>query len=130
MSRKDKVFKEEFVTEIGADRRDRRRYDIDLSLQYKVLRQYQVCQSGAGKTVNLSSDGIAVAIDDVLSPGSAIELAIAWPVLLNQTCALKLVVTGKVVRSSGAMTAVRIERHEFRTQGVRTLQARAAGYPA
>lgn len=130
MSRKFKVFKEEVITEIGADRRSRRRYDIDLDLRYKVLRHYQVCQSGEGKTVNLSGHGIAVAINDVLSPRSVIEMTIAWPVLLNEMCALNLVVTGKVIRSSGAMTAVRVQRYEFRTQGVRTLQARAAGYPA
>ena len=64
MSRKAKVFKEEVVTEIGADRRDGRRYDIDLNLQYKVIRQYQVCQSGMGKTVNLSGGGIAIEIDE------------------------------------------------------------------
>jgi hypothetical protein len=130
MLRKEKVFQEELITEIGSDRRDRRRYDVDLNLQYKVLRQYQVCQSGMGKTVNLSGGGIAVAIDNVLSPGSMVELSIAWPVMLNKNCPLKLVVTGKVIRSSKAMTAVRMERYEFRTQGLQTLQARAAGYTA
>jgi hypothetical protein len=130
MLRKEKVFHEELITEIGSDRRDRRRYDFDLNLEYKVLRQYQVCQSGMGKTINLSGDGVAVAIDDVLSPGSLVELSIEWPVMLNKNCPLKLVVTGKVIRSSEAMTAVRMERYEFRTQGLQTLHARAAGYTA
>jgi hypothetical protein len=130
MSRKINSFKEELVTEIGADRRDRRRYDLDLSLQYKVVRHYQVCQSGTGKTINFSGGGVAFESGDVLRPGSAIELSIAWPVMLNSTCPLKLVVTGKVVRSSAAMTAVRMERYEFRTQALRTMQMRAAGYSA
>src|SRR5690348_13096027 len=72
--RKDKVLKEEAVTEIGGDRRNRYRYDIDLPVQYKVLRRLQVCQSGSGKTVNLSGGGIAVSIGDVVTPGSTIEL--------------------------------------------------------
>jgi hypothetical protein len=59
-----------------------------------------------------------------------IELAIAWPVMLNSTCPLKLIVTGKVVRSNEAMTAVRMESYEFRTAGVRAMQARAAAYTA
>jgi hypothetical protein len=130
MSRKFKVFKEEIITEIGEDRRGRHCYDIDLKLRYKVLRQHEVCQSGEGKTVNLSGGGIAVAINEVLSRGSIIEMAIAWPVLLNERCALNLVITGKVVRSSAAVTAVRVQRYEFRTQAVRPLQARAAGYLA
>jgi hypothetical protein len=127
MSRHQNVFKEEMMIEIGADRRDRRRYDIDLALHYKVLGQHHVDQSGAGKAVNLSAGGIAIAIGEVLTPGSTVELAVAWPVLLNQNCPLKLVVTGKVVRSTQAMTAIRMERYEFRTLGTRTLQVRAAG---
>jgi hypothetical protein len=35
-----------------------------------------------------------------------------------------------VVRSSAAMTAVHVQRYEFRTQAVRSLQARAAEYLA
>jgi PilZ domain-containing protein len=120
---------DEIISDISGDRRNRRRYDIDLHVQYKVFRHYQVAQSGTGKTINLSGGGIAFEIDEVLMPGAAIELAIAWPVLLNKTCPLKLVVTGKVVRSDAMLTAVRMERYEFRTQGVRTLQAMAAGSP-
>ena len=127
MSRKVNVFKEELVTEIGADRRDRRRYDMDLSVHYKVVKHYQVCQSGTGKTINFSGGGVAFEGGEALKPGSSVELAIAWPVMLNSSCPLKLVVTGKVVRSSAALTAVRMERYEFRTQGVRAMQARAAG---
>jgi hypothetical protein len=125
MSRKVKVFKEELVTEIGEDRRGRRRYDIDLNLEYKVVRHYQVCQKGTGKTVNFSGGGVAFETSDSLRPGSTVELAIAWPIMLNSTCPLKLVVTGKVVRSSAALTAVRMERYEFRTQGVRALSMAA-----
>ena len=130
MSRKVKVFREGLVTEIGEDRRGRRRYDIDLNLQYKVVKQYHVCQAGTGKTVNFSGGGVAFETSEVLQPGSTVELAIAWPVMLNSTCPLKLVVTGKVVRSSAALTAVSMERYEFRTQGARRMQAHAAGYTA
>jgi hypothetical protein len=57
-----------------------------------------------------------------------VELAISWPIMLNDTCPLKLVVIGKVVRSSAALTAVQMERYEFRTQGVRAMHMHA--YPA
>ena len=127
MAKKVESFQEDMVTEIGADRRNRRRYDIDLNLQYKIVRQYQVCQSGTGKTINFSGGGVAFETRDAIKPGSSIELSIAWPVMLNSTCPLKLVLTGKVVRSDAALTAVRMERYEFRTQGARTLQLRAVG---
>src|SRR5581483_5741837 len=86
MSRKPKIFQEEVVNKIGSDRRDRRRYNIDLNVHYKVVHQYQVCQKGTGKTVNFSGGGVAFATGDVLRPGSTVELAIAWPVMLNSTC--------------------------------------------
>jgi c-di-GMP-binding flagellar brake protein YcgR len=120
---------EETISEICGDRRNRRRYKIDLRVQYKVFRQYQATQTGTGKTINLSGGGIAFEIDEVLTPGASIELAIAWPVLLNKNCPLKLVVKGRVVRSDAALTAVRMERYEFRTQSIRTLHAMAAGFP-
>jgi PilZ domain len=121
---------DEIITEICGDRRSRRRYPIDLVVQYKIFGQYQIVQSGKGKTINLSAGGIACAFDEILKPGSTIELSIAWPVLLNKTCPLKLVVSGKVVRSDAALTAVRMERYEFRTQGTRSLQTMTAGASA
>ena len=129
MSSRESLIKEEVITGISADRRTGRRYDIGLPVRYKVLGSQHVSRSGAGKTVNLSGEGIAFEMDGVLAPGSRVELAIAWPVRLHGTCALKLVVTGKVVRSYRALTAIRMERYEFRTQGtpVQPLKTAAAG---
>jgi PilZ domain len=121
---------DDIISEICGDRRTRRRYEIDLVVQFKVFKNYQIIQTGKGKTINLSAAGIACQLDEILKPGSAIELAIAWPVLLNKTCPLKLVVSGKVVRSDAALTAVRMDRYEFRTQGTRSLQTMTAGASA
>ena len=43
-------------------------------------------------------------------------MSIDWPVLLDGGVQLQLVVRGVVVRSDGAVIALRIERHEFRTR--------------
>src|SRR5689334_576094 len=114
---------EEVIGEICGDRRLRRRYDIDLRVQYKVMRRDHVAQTGSGKTVNLSGAGIACEFDQALKPGSAVELAIAWPALLNSNCPLKLVVTGRVIRSEDGLIAVRMDKYEFRTQGLKTMHA-------
>ena len=50
-----------------------------------------------------------------------IELSMTWPVLLNDSCPMKLMIYGCVVRSNDKGAAVAIERYEFRTQG-RTFQ--------
>jgi len=118
---------EETVTRISGDRRSRRRYPLDLQVIYKVVKNSRVCQAGAGKTFDLSGTGIAFHADDSLPPGSSVELSIAWPVLLNKTCPLQLVVTGKVVRSQRTLTAIRVQRYEFRTKGHAPLRTMAAG---
>ena len=43
-------------------------------------------------------------------------LSIDWPALLDDDVQLQLVVSGVLVRTTGAVTALRIERHEFRTR--------------
>ena len=46
----------------------------------------------------------------------------SWPVLLNDSCPMKLMIYGCVVRSNEKGAAVAIERYEFRTQGSRSFQ--------
>jgi hypothetical protein len=121
------VMKEDVITMISGDRRNRRRYDIDLPLQFKVRHSPQVSWTGSGKTINVSAGGIACEVNEVLPPGSGIELSIAWPVLLDGTCRLKLVATGKVVRSYRNFAAVRVERYEFHTQAPYGARAIVAG---
>jgi len=40
-----------------------------------------------------------------------------WPAHLDNRCALKLVASGRVVRTDSTKAAIAIERYEFRTQG-------------
>ena len=64
----------------------------------------------------MSSSGIAFKSDESLSVGTNIELSISWPVLLDDTCPLKLFVKGRLVRKADDLMAIMIERVEFRTQ--------------
>jgi hypothetical protein len=107
----------------NGNRRQGRRYAIQLELQYKLLRRQQVVLYGGGVTSNISSGGVAFRTENVLPPGSPVELAIDWPVLLQNTCALKLVIFGRVVRSGERGTAIRLSRYEFRTHAGHTHSA-------
>jgi hypothetical protein len=51
-----------------------------------------------------------------------VELSVNWPVLLNDSCPMKLMIYGCVARSNQRGAAVIIERYEFRTQGTRAFQ--------
>jgi hypothetical protein len=116
------TLREEVVTEIGGERRSRRRYPIELPVQFKVLKHCMVIRTGTGKTVNVSSGGIAFRTDEVLQPRTYVELSMAWPVKLDDSCPLKLVASGRVVRSEDGCVAIHLEHYVFRTQGTAQAQ--------
>jgi hypothetical protein len=86
--------------------------------------------------MNASSTGIAFTCDRYLPVDAAIEVSMSWPVALEGSCPLRLVVKGRVVRSDGATAACTIERSVFRTQArsgfddLRRAFAAAIGPPA
>ena len=101
----------------GIERRSNVQYPITLKVRYrsKLKRAHSV--DGVGQTVNISSrEFLVVTRDpDVVSVGSRFEATLEWPVLLNGTTPLALVVRGRVVRSETFRIAVSLERYEFRT---------------
>jgi hypothetical protein len=104
------------VTAIRGDRRSKKRYPLDLAVTYQLFQRSYVSR-GNGRTIDMSSSGVALTTDRVLAAGAAIELSISWPMLLHKHCPLKLVIEGNVVRSRNDVTAIRIRRYEVRTQG-------------
>jgi hypothetical protein len=107
----------------AGDRREKSRFPLRKELRYKLLQDTKVLETGTGETVNMSSCGVLFSIQKALEPGAFVELSISWPVLLDGTCAMRLVAFGRVLRSQGGVTACTIDKYEFRTQ------ARAAVTP-
>jgi PilZ domain len=79
------------------DKRSHRRYPITLEAQCRLLDRDGVELRG-GTTLNISSGGILIAINESPDPGDRIEVGLVWPFSLNGSCALKLVIRGQVVR--------------------------------
>jgi c-di-GMP-binding flagellar brake protein YcgR len=102
---------------IAGDRRQDRRYDIQLELRWKLIRRRRLIESGSGYTMDLSSGGILFDAGRQLPAGLNVELSVSWPVMLQGAAPLQLMVTGKVVRSMGTRAAIRMTQHEFRTIG-------------
>lgn len=71
-------------------------------------------------SVDMSRGGVLFTTDDPLTPGRTLEISVNWPVRLDGVCPLKLVATGRIVRTSGSLAAMRIERYQFKTRGHRT----------
>jgi hypothetical protein len=99
------------------ERRVKRRFPVEQEIRYKMLYGQRIAETGSGKTCNISSSGLWFTTESMLTSGMPIELSMTWPVLLNETCPMKLMIYGCVVRSNERGAAVAIERYEFRTQG-------------
>jgi hypothetical protein len=82
-----------------------------------MLYGQRIAETGSGKTMNIPGGGIWFSTQTMLASGMPIELSLTWPVLLNDSCPMKLMSYGCVVRSNDKGAAVAIERYEFRTQG-------------
>ena len=53
---------------------------------------------------------------DAVSAGSFVELSVSWPVMLEGSTPMRLIVFGRVVRSAGRLAACTVDKNEFRTQ--------------
>lgn len=103
---------------IAGERRGDRRYDLQLELRWKLIRRKRVLESGTGHTLDLSSGGLLFETDRMLPVGLNVELSVAWPVMLHNVANMQLVISGRIMRSTGQRTAVQMSQHEFRTAGV------------
>src|SRR4051794_15481192 len=111
-----------FNTKSERERRIKRRFTIDQEVKYKMLYGQRIAETGVGRTMNISSGGVWFTTEKMLTSGMPVELSMNWPVLLNDSCPMKLMIYGCVVRSNEKGAAVAIERYEFRTQGSRSFQ--------
>jgi hypothetical protein len=102
---------------IAGDRRADRRYPIELTLKYKLIRRKRILETGVGRTLDLSSGGIHFETDHPLPVGLNVELSIEWPVLLHNVAPMRLQASGRIVRAAGNRSAIETVQHEFRTQG-------------
>ena len=104
------------------ERRQKLRFPLEHEIRYKMLYGQRIAETGTGRTANISSGGLWMTTETMLTSGMPVELSMNWPVLLNDKCPMKLMIYGCVVRSNERGAAIAIERYEFRTQGSRAFQ--------
>jgi hypothetical protein len=97
------------------DRRRKQRFPLNREVRYRLLQQ-PLEEHGVGTAINASSGGIAFRCDRPLPLNALIEFSVSWPVSLQDSCPLRLVAKGRVVRSDGRSAACTIDKFEFRTQ--------------
>ena len=106
------------------ERRRKSRFPITREVRYKLLDNDRVAEYGTGETIDIGSGGIAFTAKHRLKEGCFIELSVSWPVLLGDTCPMRLVVYGRVLRGSHSRVACTVDKYEFRTQARRLTVAR------
>jgi len=106
----------------GEDRREGLRFSIQREVRYSTPNG----KKGAGTSLDISRKGILFTTQQVLDVGEFVELSLEWPVRLDQKTPLKLVLRGRVVRSSDDRPAVFVRQHELRTLDVGGYFARAS----
>jgi hypothetical protein len=93
-----------------------RQFPIEQEISYRCLRGSRAEESGTGKTLEISSLEIRFTTGSPLKTRQKIEIAMSWPAKLNENCHIKLVMSGRVVRSDADTATATIERYEFRTR--------------
>ena len=103
-------------------RRSKFRFAMERDVRYKVAEDGVVVAAGSGQTIDVCSGGVAIVSEQPLTPGGFVELSISWPVMLDETCPMRFIVFGRVLRCDGRRTVCSIDKYEFRTSA-RTFQA-------
>ena len=98
------------------ERRRKYRFPIERELRYKMADHGVVVATGAGKTLDMGSGGVAFTAEQQLTPGAFVELSVSWPALLADNCPMRLIVFGRILRCTGLKAVCTIDKYEFRTQ--------------
>ena len=64
--------------------------------------------------LDIGSGGVFLKAQNPLPVGQQVELFLDWPAMLDGGCPLRLVIRGRVLRSSARGSAVRILRYEYK----------------
>lgn len=106
----------------ASERRSKFRFAMNRELRYKVTGERVRAAAGNGHTLNLCSTGVAFQTEQPMVEGTFVELSIQWPVLLDDTCPMRLIVFGRILRATEETAVCSIDKYEFRT-AARTFKA-------
>lgn len=98
-------------------RRARLRFPIQQDVRYQCVKGSRISAVGVGRTLEISSREIRFTTQHPLKRGQKMRLAVNWPAMLDNTCRMKLEISGWIIQSEAGQAAVKIERYEFRTRG-------------
>ena len=102
-------------------------------LDYRLMDTNRALERGHGQILAMSRKSVWLESDKALCVGVAVELAVTWPVRLDNKIPLRLIIQGRTVSADGKSAKVEILRHEFRTRALSSVnreQPRTLAIPA
>jgi PilZ domain len=98
------------------ERRSKARFPLRLTVRYRTLSGGPALL-GVGRTVNMSSNGLLIASDEVIvRTGARLQVTVDWPFLLHGITPLQLIVSCRVTRCHPQEFAVKLDQYQFRTK--------------
>ena len=97
------------------DRYSSPHYPLRLKLTFSAVTP-PIC-SGDGETLRISSNELMFTTNESLAVGQCLQVLLDWPACLENRIPLKLVVSGRILRSGDGQSAMTIDNHEFSISG-------------
>jgi hypothetical protein len=95
------------------ERRQHKRYSINLGVQFQIREEGKFIQGGEGKIHDVSHSGIFFESNTAVPPGMVLRLVVEWPVRFQGKTSVDWIVDGVVVRSTVSGMALKIMRQRF-----------------
>ena len=96
------------------ERRAAQRFPMAQDVRFYSINGSGRGETGAGKTIDMSSTGLLFTSDQPLMLGQRLEAIVRWPARREGSRQLELVVHGTVVRTEGGTAAIGILGYQFR----------------
>jgi hypothetical protein len=99
----------------SVDRRQAKRYDLDVDLKYLALDGSRHAQTGVGRTCNMSNSGLLLRLAAPMPEGwRSCAAVLRWPVAPSRMGSpLLLLVLGHAIRNSNSEVAISVSHHSF-----------------
>ena len=105
----------------GEGKKEKRGFEISMRMsgKYFVPRRRGIVRAITGNTLTVGSDALTLGgLNEPLARGARVELALEWPVFLDERVPMKLVIWGIVCAIREDRAAIHIMCYEFRTRAM------------
>jgi len=98
---------------ITQERRERKRYPLELEVRFTVRPRGQPETAGRGRSLDISSSGLGLRSTTKMTSGDYVFVTVAWPISSAEGLPLQLAISGRVVWSDRSTAGLSFTWHRF-----------------